>query len=119
MTGTGSFCPFGRKTVAFSVTPSRIGIFTPHRMLGTGNAAAPPSCATLAPASTLRQNAATRTIRCTILFDLISHCLRRTGHFLRTSAFEHTHGIALKKDFLQGETNVSTLKKLVGGRALR
>src|SRR5580693_994694 len=111
ITGTGSFCPFGKKTVAFSVTPSRIGIFTPQRMFGTGSAEAPPSCATLAPARTLTQSAAKRIIRCMVLLDLISHCLRRnTGHFLRTGSFEHTNGIALEREFLQAETNVSALK---------
>ncbi len=30
MTGSGSFCPAGRKIVAFKVTPSRIGTRVPH-----------------------------------------------------------------------------------------
>src|SRR5262249_13803888 len=32
MTGTGSFCPWGRNAVAFRETPSRMGIFTAYFM---------------------------------------------------------------------------------------
>src|ERR1700680_1119591 len=71
MTGSGSFCACGLNTVALSVTPSRIGIFTAQRMSGIGGVGAPLSCARLSAGSVHMHNATSRIIRRAILVPLI------------------------------------------------
>src|SRR5580692_10581036 len=72
MTGTGSFCPSGWNIVALSITPSRIGIFTPQSILGIGSADAPDSCARLRVAHMPPQSMARRITRSTILVALMA-----------------------------------------------
>src|SRR5437867_8138947 len=48
MTGSGSFWPCCVNTVAFSLTPSRAGTFTPHCMSMPGSPAAVFCCAVVA-----------------------------------------------------------------------